>query len=462
VANRAEAASAWRGLALAGAVALALALPLLGYFAQHPDQFLAHPSDVSLAAIAARDFDGSLPAAVAHNAGAVAGMFALAGDPSTFHNLPGLPVFDPLSALLAAVGLGVLLGGLAAGGLRRDQAVLLLLWLVLLLVPTLLSDRAPNYSRAIAALPVIVLLPALGLDWLLGHLPAERAAWRWGLAALALLVAGTWTIRHYFGDFAALDHAYYSYDVDKVDAYRALRALPGDPQVFLHPLWAEHATIDFLNADGAIRPLDGRRALVMAPDGRDTVIAFPAKEADKEGWLDEARALYGPVATPGVIQDAKGKDILRTLRIPAASAGDGEPPTDAPLEPEQWTAARFGGMIDLLGYRIGEARPGQPLPITLYWSVEEPINHDWTTFVHLLGPGATGWGQEDRPPGDGSFPTSRWQSHDRIVDQFAPVLSPEAHGPVTIRVGWYDPQTGERLTIGLADEFNLKPVQAGP
>lgn len=465
--NRRQAARVWRGLAVAGGLAVLLSLPLIYYFAQHPDQFTAHPSDVSLAAVAAKDFAGNTLLALAHNVGAMAGMFFLAGDPSTFHNLPDLPVFDPLSAVLFLVGLGLLLAALARGPRgRRDQAVLLVLWLGIMLLPTLLSDRPPNYSRAIAALPVIALLPALGLDWLLGRLPVERSAWRWVLAGAALAVAGVWTARHYFVDFAGLDHVYYSYDVDKIDAYKALRALSEEANVYLHPLWAEQATIAALNDGGPVHMLDGRQTVVLGADGRDSVLAFPAKEADEEAWLTQAEEAYSGAANAGEndVRDARGKTVLLTLRVPAAAAGDGEPPTDAPLEPEQWTSARFGGMIELLGYTIGEARPGEPLPITFTWHVQEPGLKNLTAFVHLLGPDGVNWGQEDREPAFASYPTSRWQPGERIIDRFAPVLSADATGPVTIRVGWYDAANGERLNVGDATEFNLKPVtvEAGP
>jgi 4-amino-4-deoxy-L-arabinose transferase-like glycosyltransferase len=464
LADRPGARPVWRSLGLAAAVAFLLGLPLLAYFLSEPARFLAHPSDVSLASVAAEQFGGNLALALAHHAGALLGMFFLAGDPSTFHNLPGLPVFDALSALLFVIGLGVLLGWLAsrAGG-RRDRAVLLLLWLVLLLLPTLVSDRPPNYSRAIAALPVIALLPALGLGWLLERLPAGRAAWRPALAGLALIVAGLWTARHYFVDFAGLPQAYYSYDVEKLDAYRALAALAEEANVFLHPLWAEHATIAYLNRDGPVRTLDGTDTLVLGADGRDSLVAFPAEEAEEQGWLERARSLYGPLASEALIRDARGRPLLATFRVPAAAAGNLAPPTDAPLEPVQWMAgSRFGGMIELVGYRVGTARRGQPLPLTFTWRVVEPPYTRFTTFVHLLGPGGEPAGQEDREPGHASLPTAAWQPGDVVIDRFAPLVTEDAAGPLAIRVGWYDSVTGDRLGVAETDQLALKPVDLVP
>jgi 4-amino-4-deoxy-L-arabinose transferase-like glycosyltransferase len=463
VADRGGARRVWTALATAGATALVLSLPLLAWFARNPGAFTAHPSDVSLTALAAKQYGGNVLSALAHNLGAVLGMFFLHGDPSTFHNLPGLPVFDPLSALLFVIGLGVFLGALVGSDrAERDRAVLLGLWLGVMLVPTLFSDRPPNYSRAVAALPIVALLPALGLRWLLARLPDRLAGWRWLAAATVLVVAGAWTAWHYFGDFARLPQAYYSYDADKIDALRALDGLARDANVFLHPLWAEHATIAYLNKGGPVKKLDGTDTLVVPGDGRDVVVAFPAKEARREKWLERAQAVYGSVAQVGEVRDGQGKPALATLRVPAAAIGDMKPPTDAPLEPQVWTAARFGGMIELLGYSVGAARPGEPLPITLVWRAQEPVVGNWTTFVHLLGPGEQPVGQQDREPANASYRTTRWQPGDVIIDRFTPVLAPDARGPVTIRVGLYDQATGQRLTMGEMDEITLKPVELAP
>ncbi len=48
------------------------------------------------------------------------------------------------------------------------------------------------------------------------------------------------------------------------------------------------------------------------------------------------------------------------------------------------------------------------------------------------------------------------------MDRFAPMLEPDAEGTLTIRVGWYDGETGERLNVGEAQELNLKPLEVQP
>ncbi len=493
--DRPAARAVARALALAAAAAMAAFLPLGLWFARHPGAFLAHPSDVSIAAVAARDHGGSLAAALAHQLAAVLTMPLWHGDPSTFHNLTtltpagatvGLPVFDPLSALLAVLGTGIALAALTGGDAsRRDRAVLLAAWLAVMLLPTVLSDRPPNYSRAIAALPVIVLLPALGLRWAIAVLdvrwsrPARAsepaalggdgrqtlgmsAAARRGLAAGALAVAGAWTAYHYFVVFATRSpHVYTSYDVDKQDAYRALAGLAGGAEVFLHPVWAEHATIAYLNADGRIRALDAAATVVLPAGGRDVVVAFPAREAARRGWDAAFAAWLGTAAVRSDVPDARGAPLLTTFRIAAAAMGDMRPPTDAPLEPQAWAGARFGGVVDLVGYTLGPARPGEPLAVTLVWRSVAATDVDWTTFVHVVGPGAAAWGQHDREPAAASYRTSTWRIGDIVIDRFEPVVVPGAAGAAVVEVGWYDLETGARLPVGDGTSVRLGPVTVG-
>lgn len=467
---RARARRAWLALGTAGLAAALLCLPLGLAFLRRPGSFTGHPSDVSILAVAAADHGGSLARALAGQVGAIAGMLFVAGDPSTFHNLPGLPVFDPLSALLAVLGLGIALAALVWGDAdRRERAVLLGAWLAVMLLPTLLSDRPPNYSRAIAALPVIALLPALGLRWTIAALDLRwssgeqlglRPGIQRGLAAGVLALAGLWTAYHYFVVFAQrTPHVYYSYDAEKHDAWRALAERAASAEIFLHPLWAEQATIAFLNAEGPLRKLDPTGALVLPDDGRDALFAFPAKEAEREGWAERFEAAFGALAIREDLVDAQGQPLLVTYRVASDAAGDLAPPTDAPLEPEVWTSARFGGRIDLLGYTVeGPARPGEPLPIRLWWRALEPVGQDLTLFLHLQGPDGEPLGQEDREPAAASYRTGDWIPGELLVDRFEPRLAPEARGPITVALGWYDPATGERLPVNDTDAFRLKPI----
>lgn len=451
--RRERAPQALRSLIAASAVAFLLFIPLGRFFLAHPVWFVSHPGDVSLAAVAAKDFGGSLGRAAAHQLWAVAGMLFVSGDPSAFHNLPCLPAWDPVTALMGVLGLGVLLGGLL---LDRERVVFLGLWLAVFLLPTLLSDRAPNYSRAIAALPVVALLPALGTGWataFLGGRWPRAATW---LLPVALAAAGSWTLWQYFGVFGRerplvcgtdkrLD-LYHSYDLDKRDAYAwlAAEAAKGSA-VFLHPLWAEHASFAYLNRHGPVRQLDPAVTLVLPANTSDVVLAAPAKEAAKEGWFG---GFDLDLFARETIEDPEGHPLLALLRLPAGrrlsipegTAGDS-------LRPARLVGGRFAGSLVLQGLSLGDPLPGEPLEIRLFWEAGAAIPRRWTCFVQLVGPQDQSWGQTDREPGGGSLPTTAWLLGDTVIERHAPLLDTAARGALRLRLGWYDPATGERLPL---------------
>ncbi len=83
----------------------------------------------------------------------------------------------------------------------------------------------------------------------------------------------------------------------------------------------------------------------------------------------------------------------------------------------------------------------------LYWQTERPIEHDYKVFVHLVKDGPPP-AQHDAEPDLGGFPTSTWQEGEIIRDRHPlhlPADLPE--GTYSLHVGWYDPATGERLTL---------------
>lgn len=453
-----------RALAVAGVTASILFAPLGLYFVRHPGQFTAHPSDVSLAAVAAAEHGGDFGLALLAQLRAIAGMLFVAGDPSTLHNLPGLPVFDPLTALWAVLGLGVVAAWLSfAPGPWRDRAVLLLAWLLVGLAPTAFSDRPPNYSRAMAALPVIVLLPALGLQWMLLRFSRPSPNARVAAAALALAAAGIWTGQRYFVAFPRLEHLFHSYDMDKVEAHAALRSLSVEANVFLHPLWSGQATFAWLNRDLAVRTMDGRDTVVLPADGRDTAIAFPAVAAEREGWYEDAEKLYGHAARRTRLDDSSGRELLEVLRLSPAVVGDLAPPKDAPLEPAVFDDVVFGDSVRLVGHTLGALRPGQPLDVVLVWQALRPIDRNLTVFVHLVGAAGESLGQDDREPAHASYRTSDWQSGDVVIDRFRPMPAPDADGDAVVVVGWYSPETGERLLTGDgADSVTLGAIGGLP
>ncbi len=196
----------WRqrllGLASAGAVCLALAVPLAVAAWQNPDVVLGRAGQVSILAAPPQ---GEAPAPpivrLARNALLVARQFYDRGDLNPRHNLPGRPVDDVLLALLFTAGCLTCLSRIG-----RPAARLLLIWLVVMLLPTLLSGEAPHSLRGSGALPPLALLYATGAWGLLRRLPVSRLRLYALPALLGLLIlfSGWSTARDYFVRWAAL------------------------------------------------------------------------------------------------------------------------------------------------------------------------------------------------------------------------------------------------------------------
>src|SRR5690606_2251876 len=99
-------------------------------------------------------------------------------------------------------------------------------------------------------------------------------------------------------------------------------------------------------------------------------------------------------------------------------------------------------------------RPGETIPLTLYWSSDGDVRQRYKVFTHLLGDvfnAAAGnflWGQADNEPAANTRPTTTWRGAEVIVDEYAIPVAPDAPpGSCRIEVGLYDPVTGQRLPL---------------
>ena len=121
------------------------------------------------------------------------------------------------------------------------------------------------------------------------------------------------------------------------------------------------------------------------------------------------------------------------------------------------------GCIDLAGYTVRptQVRPGSSLQVDLFWRARRVLEHDYTVFVHLLGPynPATGgplWAQDDAAPLQGGHPTSRWLPGQTVPDRH--ILNLPAGlpaGTYLIEVGLYDALTGVRLAVDASNEDRI-------
>jgi hypothetical protein len=111
--------------------------------------------------------------------------------------------------------------------------------------------------------------------------------------------------------------------------------------------------------------------------------------------------------------------------------------------------ARLGEGIELLGADLPpeEVRPGETLPLRLYWRADAP-QEDYKVFVHLVGQDEQIIAQEDARPAGWQRPTTTWDVGEVIADEYALVIPDEAPpGAYRLYVGMYHATSFQRLPI---------------
>lgn len=116
------------------------------------------------------------------------------------------------------------------------------------------------------------------------------------------------------------------------------------------------------------------------------------------------------------------------------------------------TPVEFGmGLIDLLAIDApSEARPDEALPVTLGWQARVAPTDDYVVFLHLIDADGNIVAQVDRPPlVDGeAYGTSLWLAGEVVIDAMDLALPLDLPaGEYRLRLGFYLPDTGERLAL---------------
>ncbi len=446
--HRAQMRDRRRGMAVAAGVALVVALPLAIYFVLNPVSFSTRLGQVSV-------WQQGI-AAVAGNIWATIGMVAVAGDANPRANLPGRPVFDPLLLGPFLIGFIYLLRHV-----RRPAAAFLLLWLAVMLLPTVLSDYAPSFQRAIGALPAFALITALGLERLVGWAAARRPAGRpwFEMAGWALLLASVALTWRDFSRWSASPDLFPARDVGFGQLAGLLAADDAGYPIYLSPRGHDHPTVRYLLLDDAappdLRGFDGRVCVRFPDSGAARFIFLPGEDFRGQALLQS----YLPDSSSQVlVTDPAGQPWATELAQPAGGRVD-------LLEMTALPAALDDG-VDFLGYWLSNPnpQPGERLYVRLFWRASGQPSADYTTFVHLLATGTDGLQQQmagiDAPPGNGACATGDWTPGEIIVDELQLVApDPAPAGPLSLAVGLYRAENGQRLAApGYPDDQIAWPL----
>lgn len=433
----------WKSVLLFAIATAAVAAPLAAYGATHPDQFFGRAGQVSILN-SGMDAGGPWATLVDH-AGRALLMFNWRGDAIARHNLPGRPVFDPLLGLAFVAGAVVCLWRA-----RRDPAsAFCLLWVGVMLVPTVLAEDTPHFLRAVGVWPALALLPAVGLDWMGGWL-AKRNRFA-GLAAMGatLLVTLGLTARDYFVRYAPDPATGYAFQAAATDlAGRASESSAAGEPVFLNSrFWDRFPSVRFLlgNPEGltlfddvAPPPLPGRGPL--------RILTWP----------------YGPV-------ESTLRDLPQEMRI-EADAGPlyrDDSGIEAyslfsdyavrPPDPSPVPLAEFEQGISLLAATVQPEGTG--FRVRSVWLAAERPAGDYHIFLQARIGGDWVAGA-DGQPAQGLYPTAFWRPGDQILDERRIEWPPGTVSSDTdFWIGLYNPATGDRLRRpnGEQDWVSLEP-----
>ncbi len=130
--------------------------------------------------------------------------------------------------------------------------------------------------------------------------------------------------------------------------------------------------------------------------------------------------------------------------------------------------AVFAEQFELLGYDLDarSVKPGETLPIALYWRALAPMPESYRIFVHLVGQDNRVAGGADVIPARGAFPTVYWKPGDTLRDGVQiPVALNAVPGKYTIEIGLYPVgKPGERLAITSSGEERalLETIKVAP
>ena len=137
----------------------------------------------------------------------------------------------------------------------------------------------------------------------------------------------------------------------------------------------------------------------------------------------------------------------------------------------------FGGAVELLGYRFFDVPlPSGELLLHVYWrsieiaseSSSESAGKSLKSFVHVYGErnpqtGSSLWAQDDQFPQSGRSDSRTWSPGEIFRDVYYLPAETLPVGSYELRLGWYEPVSGERLlTEAGADSYLLQNFDYPP
>jgi hypothetical protein len=147
------------------------------------------------------------------------------------------------------------------------------------------------------------------------------------------------------------------------------------------------------------------------------------------------------------LDETKGADLLDLWRAPQSTMEVVKPTVPPPLEKlviQYPLQVHLSNQIKLLGYDFASqtVRPGDTMPLTLFWQAEQDVREDDLVLLQLRGKGGKMWALYRDRPANGSYPTTGWSREEVVRQQL------QVHIPADVPPGAY------HLDVALADVSN--------
>ncbi len=348
------------------------------------------------------------------------------------------------------------------GQIQFTAAMVVMPFLLLALVSTRVNIFHPRY--VLGTVPAFILLIALG-SARLADLIAKATGARSGY--VMPLILAPWLI------LSALSLHSYFYDETfrKSPAWQEL----GD---FLMSSATQDDLVIQLSADAAFG------YYYRGPAEDRAIPAGPSQSAESiSNELEAARGNYDSIyvvsnANPAW-QNARAvehwmRDNMQPVLLSDASGL-------AIRQYKEWTVldagamplTSFGGTVELLGYRFfDDPLPTGELLLHVYWrsieSSSESSSKSLKSFAHVYGErnpqtGSSLWAQDDQFPQSGRSDSRSWSTGEIFRDVYYLPAETLPVGSYELRLGWYEPVSGERLlTEAGADSYLLQNFDYPP
>ncbi len=445
----------WRGFLLCAVVSVIVFVPLASYFIAHPQWFIFRAGQTTHFTLGPGS--DSPMQELWKNLVRTLSAFSFRGDIDVIRNLPGRPILDIYQSGSFLLGIGI-----CVWHFRCPAYATLVAWVAVMLLPTILTEGAPHYTRGLGAAPATAVLAGLGT--VTAWESTTRLTRRWqprarrivekaaGIAlSLGLIASAVGHGYAYFARWGSLPELYQPYDVGLLAATREMRTRLPNAEVYLSPISVGHPIPRFLLWDQpGGRSYDGRYVLVLpAPLDRPAeYVIIPSIDERSLSRLQRAFP-QGQIVASGAARD--GVPYYEVYHVPAGS--------DPSVIPQHQLRVVWREQIALIGYDLDKARyqPSDVVQVTLYFRSLASVKESLTVFTHLVGPvrsdtNSPVWAGWDQEPGRASYPTSAWQPGEVVIDDYALSIPDDAPaGEYGLEIGLYQLQTMERLPVSAAD-----------